>query len=305
MHKILAVRCLFFFCCLGVTAGCGGEREAPFARKGELGTQTDALVANNGLSVNGLSVNGLSVNGLSVNGLSVNGLSTPAFHSWFNEDPPQRDTIMKYVVNCAVSDGQTRTYTNPETGLSYNWQGQFGLARDWSEGSPATIEEQQIITACLIAHSNKFGVQISISVLGKDSWGQLIPFTTQELTTYSRTEACFFGNAFNGEGLFAGKDRMSLRAYESTPRACGLSSANDTQECPPILHVDSCADHCTLDPTRRYYTQCTYGGVVYRPLNTRILPSDIYKCGDGVCQFTESCGTGSTYDDCGVDCGPC
>ena len=67
----------------------------------------------------------------------------------------------------------------------------------------------------------------------------------------------------------------------------------------------SCKSFCTLDPSKKFYTQCTYNGVTYLPITTRILPTDVYSCGDGVCQFTESCGTGGTYDNCFVDCGTC
>jgi hypothetical protein len=43
----------------------------------------------------------------------------------------------------------------------------------------------------------------------------------------------------------------------------------------------------------------------YLPITTRILPSDLYKCGDGTCQFTEQCGTGTTAASCQADCGVC
>jgi len=29
------------------------------------------------------------------------------------------------------------------------------------------------------------------------------------------------------------------------------------------------------------------------------------KCGDGICQFTESCGNGSSANSCKADCGTC
>jgi hypothetical protein len=46
-------------------------------------------------------------------------------------------------------------------------------------------------------------------------------------------------------------------------------------------------------------------GVVYRPLTTRNKTTSIYTCGDGVCDPTESCGTGITPDNCYLDCGLC
>lgn len=306
MHQVLAEASrsrvsgyLKLLLCLGGTAGCGGVEKASAPETARLEAHIEALASNNGLSVNGLSVNGLSVNGLSVNGLSVNGLLSLSFSNWFEADPATREMVMKYVVLCAVPSGEVRTYTNPLTGLQYSWPGQFGLAPTWSQGVPAPELEQQLVTACLAAHTNRFGINIPISMLG-----QGIPCTSAELATYSEDEACFFGNAFTQEGIFAANARFFLQPGESTSRACGLSSRWGSTDCAPIIHVGSCREFCTLDATRTYYTQCTYNGVSYRALSTRILPQDIYRCGDGVCQFTESCGTGSA-NSCASDCGSC
>jgi hypothetical protein len=302
--------CVALLLCAGATVGCGGTEEAPLLPDEALERQPQALGTINGLSVNGLSVNGLSVNGLSVNGLSVNGLSVNGllsltFRNWFEADPSARNTVMKYIVLCAVPAGQTRTFTSLMTGLTYSWQGQLGLAPTWSLGLPALEVEQQLVTACLAAHTNKYGINIPISVLGRNAQGQALPYTSSELAAYSEDEACFFGNAFNDAGIFAANARFFLHASESTSRACGLSSRHGSTDCAPVVHVGSCKEFCTTDPTKDFFAQCTYNGVTYKAITTRIRPQDIYNCGDGVCQFTESCGTGGTYDNCYVDCGPC
>ncbi|MBN1207355.1 MAG: hypothetical protein JXB05_20920 [Myxococcaceae bacterium] len=296
----------------GGAVACGpvGEpathtQEHPGQQEAALADFESDLASTNGLSTNGLSTNGLSTNGLSTNGLSTNGLSALAFQNWFEAAPDERSTLMKYIVLCAVPAEQTRTYTSPVTGITYTWHGGLGLAPGWSTGLTPSLAEQQVVSACLAAHANKYGIHIFISVLGHSAQGVSIPYTSSELETYSEREACFFGNLFNDEGLFAANDRTFLHASESTTRACGLSSKVSSSECLPMLHVGSCKSFCTLDSSRTYYTQCTYNGVTYQPLTTRIRSTDIYSCGDGVCQFTESCGTGGTYDNCGVDCGSC
>jgi hypothetical protein len=301
--------------CMLSAAGCGvAEEGTPFEpealatqeAKAATGEEMDTLgLSVNGLSVNGLSVNGLSVNGLSVNGLSVNGLGTLTFQNWFEVNPTERKMVMKYIVLCAVPQGQSRTYVSPVTGKSYTWHGLLGLAPGWASGLQPTVDEQQVITACLAAHANKYGVHIYVSILGRSAQNVEIPYTSGELAAYSEMEACFFGNTFNDAGIFAANDRNTLRASESSPRACGLSARNQSTDCPPIVHVGYCKDYCTLNSAKTYYTQCTYNGVTYKPLTTRIKPADVYMCGDGVCQFTEKCGTGGTYDNCYVDCGAC
>jgi GLTT repeat-containing protein len=269
--------------------------------------ETDNGLAANGLSANGLSANGLSANGLSANGLSANGLSQLSFVTWFEQNPAQNDMVMRYVVRCAVPAGESRTYTDPQTQLTYTWQGLLGLAPGWASGQVATLEEQQLISACLAAHTNKFGVSVSISVLGQDAQGQLIPFTEEELHGYSRKEACFFGNLFTGEGVFFGVDSPRLHDNESSPRACVLSSVEPElrNDCAPLTYAGKCKDLCQHVHGEQFYLECALNGITYKPLTTRVAKRDVYACGDGICQFTESCGRGTRSNSCEKDCGRC
>jgi hypothetical protein len=194
------------------------------------------------------------------------------------------------------------------TGQLYSWSGNLGLAPGWASGRVATVAEQQVVSACLAAHVNKYGVHIPLSVLGRNASGQLITFTSSELVTFSRKEACFFGNLFTNEGIYVGNDRGNLSARESSARACSISSNADsvrTTDCAPLMYAGSCTTYCTLDATKTYYTSCTYNGVTYRPITTRLREEDIYLCGDGTCQMTESCGTANQYNNCLLDCGSC
>ena len=163
------------------------------------------------------------------------------------------------------------------------------------------MTEQQLISACLAAHVNKFGKRVPISVLGRTAKGQPIPTPPSELQEFSQREGCFFGNLFTSEGVFSGHDDIQLRSWESSVRACALGKGDSG--CAPLPQVGRCESYCTKDATGTSYTQCTYNGVTYAPLTTRIHPQDIYFCGDGVCQFTESGGLGYTTQRCTADCG--
>jgi hypothetical protein len=296
--------------------GCGTpsllEEETLDQRAQELRAK-DKLTANkqsdNGLSTNGLSTNGLSTNGLSTNGLSTNGLQSSTFSSWFSADPALRDNLMKYLILCAVPNGEVRTHTSPDTGVTYTWYGKLGLAPRWASGEAATEVEEQVISACLAAHTNPYGEKVDFSILGRDAEGVEIPYTWQELQVFNVREACFFGNLFREQGLYAGNDHTQLGASQSTVRGCGLSSVDNGTNpvCTVINRVGTCGDsaqQCVLDVTGKYYTQCTYNGVSYRPITTRIQTAIIYTCGDGICQVSEKCGQGWTPDNCS-DCGAC
>ncbi|WP_239470183.1 hypothetical protein [Archangium violaceum] len=264
-------------------------------------------LAFNGLAFNGLAFNGLAFNGLAFNGLAFNGLSTAEFSSWFQADPALGNMVMKYVVACALPPGETRSHTPPDSNITYTWTGNLGLAPDWANGAPASLAEQQLISACLAAHTNKFGVRVPISVLGRTGLGEAIPYTRQELEDFAEKEACFFGNLFTGEGIYVGNDGRMLHHNNSSSRACARSDEkeDERQPCMPIVRVHhKCDKYCEKDKEKDFYAQCTYKGVTYQAITTRMRKDDVFKCGDGVCQYTESCGTGDNPDDC-KDCGPC
>jgi hypothetical protein len=300
--------CRFLAVLLLPLMACGPLEEAPTGLEAPLDSLEQAQMMDNGLSLNGLSLNGLSLNGLSLNGLSLNGLSTQAFKDWFNADPALHNEVMRYIVRCAVAPKETRSFTSELTGTTYTWTGELGLALNWASGAVPTVAEQQVVSACLAAHVNTYGVSVPISVLGLKGDGKPIPIQKDELNIFDKSEACFFGNLFTGEGIYVGNDRTSLGPQESTSRRCALSPvlSGTDPACPPVKRVGRCeALSCQMDPNSKYYTRCTYNGVVYRPLTTRIRSAEIVSCGDGICQVSESCGTGSTPDNCGVDCGSC
>jgi hypothetical protein len=79
----------------------------------------------------------------------------------------------------------------------------------------------------------------------------------------------------------------------------------DASVCPPLLYVGQCSDVCTHSVGSCFYDSCTWNGKTYQPITTRLTMSERYFCGDGVCQFTEHCGTGIAADSCKADCGLC
>jgi hypothetical protein len=255
------------------------------------------------MATNGMATNGMATNGLNTSGLIVNAMNGSAFINWFNQDPALADMVMRYVVTCAVAEGSSRSWTNPTTGIQSIWNGSLGLTPGWASGQPADEAEEQLITACLAAHTNKYGLQVPISMQGQDAAGTPLPVGLLEFSIFAQREACFFGNIFRGEGVYAGSDAL-LPSDRSSVRACGLETPGTGDQCQPIHHVEPCSQLCTPDLRGNYFVSCTYNGKSYRAITTRIRTSDIHVCGDGVCQISESCGTGFTPDSC-MDCGPC
>ncbi|QSQ22416.1 hypothetical protein JY651_46110 [Pyxidicoccus parkwayensis] len=303
---------LFAVVLLAAGVGCGPVEEPDAEEVGavdsvEMEKQTGNGLSFNGLSFNGLSQNGLSFNGLSFNGLSSSGLSAAQFGTWFQSNPALADMVMRYIVRCAVPAGEVRSYTDPRKGRTYTWDGLLGLAPDWANGHQATTAEQQVVSACLAAHTNKRGISMAISVLGQNSRGQPIPSSFEELVDFPEQEACFFGNLFTGQGVYVGSDQGLLTGRRSSLRECALSPGPLQMEdnCPPMVPVGNCELTCDLRLLSPYYGYCYHNGIRYRALTTRMRSSDVFQCGDGKCQPTESCGLGVSYRDCLLDCGLC
>jgi len=290
-------------------SACGPAGDAPLVTAGEKdhGDAIQALVTNNGMSMNGMSMNGMSMNGLSTNGLTVTGLSKTSFSTWFNLSPVLNDIVMRYVVRCALASGKSLSWKNPVTGVKYSWPGTVGVAPGWTSGSPISVPEQQLVSACLAAHANKFLLQIPIAIEGRAADGKPLPISPRELATYDVRESCFFGDLFTGEGIFAGIDHADWGSRWSSLRACAFdyASIGTDRDCPPIRVVGVCSEICAPAEDGVSYDSCSYGGKTYKALATRIAPSSRSYCGDGRCDPQEQCGTGVSWDGCGVDCGHC
>lgn len=287
-----------------VAAGCGSQPETGATAEALLtknGLSSNGL-SSNGLSSNGMSSNGLSSNGLSSNGLSSNGLATADFLAWFEVDPVMSDMVMSYLTRCGMAAGQSLTFTWDDR--TYTWRGVLGLAPAWASGQPIPPPEQQLMTACLAAHSNRFGLHVPLSVRGPLADGvSLVALDPGEDTTFVEPEACFFGNLYDGSGVYDAAFLAAWTPEKTNPRGCAVE-AGLPGDCPPIQHLGSCADVCTplpgVSPT--VFGECAVNGVSYLPVTTYLQPSDVYLCGDGVCQFTESPDDPLTGLGCPSDC---
>jgi hypothetical protein len=147
-------------------------------------------LSGNGLSGNGLSGNGLSGNGLSGNGLSLYGLGSNGLtsDSYLMNSADGRTTI-SYLVRCALPANQTITKSD-QSGASYSFTGQIGVAPEWEWGNCSTDCQQQV-SACMLAHVNTSGQHIALWLVGDSP---AIGWTLSP--SYPDEEGSFFGNIF-------------------------------------------------------------------------------------------------------------
>ncbi len=287
---------------LSLVLACGGQEP----QGAQFDSQSDDLLSMNGLSTNGLSTNGLSTNGLSTNGLSTNGLNSLAFSTWFLLNTTLNDTVMRYIAKCALPSGQNLQVKL--LGKTYTWPGNLGLLPGWSNNGPLDYNSQQLLSACLAAHLNKYGQNVNISVRAYDAWGNAVAVSQGEAQAYSVEEACFYGNLFDGSGIFAAYSTNSplIVSGNTSLRACAADDG-DWGNCSPAMSnaYSSAQQVCSGGSVSSGYWSCTHWGVSYRPVCVKLLPSQINACGDGICQSTESCWSPSQGTGCEADCGRC
>ncbi len=296
-------------------AGCGAPQgdQGPLTPRALVGAR--AGIAMNGIAMNGIAMNGIAMNGIAMNGMTANGLApgegtnglaergltqgalaAPEFAAWFAQDPTYAAMVMRYVARCALGPDQSLSYE--QDGASWAWTGTLRVAPRWAAGEAIGAGEQQLVSACLAAHVNGLGQHVSLSVRGYLESGETIALDAGEAEGWTYREACFFGNLFDGTGVWNALEPDLLDPAVSTPRGCA-AEFGVAQSCPPMQRAGMCADVCAPGPDGVTWADCVAGGAHFRPVQVFLRAADVYRCGDGVCQeLTE------TAESCPADCAP-
>ena len=106
--------------------------------------------------------------------------------------------------------------------------------------------------------------------------GSAIPVTPEESAGYRFREAAFFGNLFDGSGVFVAPERDVLDPSVSTRRGCaaefGVPGA-----CGPMAQAGVAADRCTAGADGETYAACTVNGRTFRPVQVFLRESDVSR----------------------------
>jgi hypothetical protein len=231
---------------VGCSGAVGESEEAT-------GEAEQASVSLNSVSLNSVSLNSVSLNSVSLNSVSLNSVSLNSVSLNGLDDPSNRK-VWEYVVGCALPAGQSVTVSSQ--GVSYTWNGQLGLAPQWSHG-PCDESCQEWVSACVLARVDYAGVARQISLRG-DKPG--LATSAAERATYYDREATYYGNIFSIPQRFyaclsPGKTEI--------PRVCGPSVASCGFDV-----VGSCDDVCGRPRSDGSFPNCS-------------VPEDDHGCGHG------------------------
>jgi alpha-tubulin suppressor-like RCC1 family protein len=235
------------------------------------------LTSENGLRENGLRENGLRENGLRENGLRDLSFGTTAFKAWFDRDRPLADNVMTYVAKCALNPGQYLRYTDGG-GRSYAWAGSLGLAPGWATRA-ATVAEQEWVSACLMAFTNKCGNQVTISLRAPAEGApetNRFPLEAGEREGWKYQEAAFFGNLFASTGADANACDGG-GGQEQVQMGLGRECGSDNKNCGHKAQ-GACASKCTISTNAdKYYKSCTANGRTYARVITTYLDPTTWR----------------------------
>jgi hypothetical protein len=254
---------------LAALTGCAAE----VGDEEQVGVAQEAALSYNALSYNALSYNALSYNALSYNALSYNALSYNALS--YNalasiQDPSSVGTLsrqlLSYTVGCALNASQSFTFSwTDANGVPQDetYAGQLGLAPQWASAPLTSRTSQQLVSACLAARTNYFGVTVPISVRGLVD--VLLDNTTStELSAYPYVEGAFWGNLFAPTpSLNSCYNPRNVSHSRADQRDCATGHPDadgQLDACGIIQLTGSCDDQCDwFDPWNQLYVGCGEG----------------------------------------------
>jgi hypothetical protein len=197
------------FCILGF-AGCVAADGEEWA--------TDTVHQNaltlNALTLNALTLNALTLNALTLNALTLNRLDggVLVFDSERAGDLPHTESgrqLLQYIARCALVQGDVLRVES--SGDVWHFPGLLGMAPSW-ETESLDLEGQQIMTGCLLAHVNAFGVSVPLSVRSN----QLAEAGEDESAVYFYGDGAFYGNLYLGSPKKYACEIRANRFYDAS-----------------------------------------------------------------------------------------
>ena len=163
----------------------------------------------NAPSTDAMSFNAMSFNALTLNRDPALRVSDTALRRVVDPDGHFVDVLrddyalefLQYLVTCALPADQSLTW-EPAGEKALNWEGNLGLCPQWLDEAPSEHAGewgsacQELVSSCMLAHVNAFGVSVPISVRGVDIEEHSLPLSPATESEFRWQEGSFYGNIF-------------------------------------------------------------------------------------------------------------
>lgn len=205
-------------------------------------------VTSNAITMNALTTNALTTNADRIAELLRSTLESDSFGPGTSLGEalwdPNAQQLMAYLVSCALPPGQEVTWQPPPTSppvAPVTWQGALNLCPQWRDGGVAGDAScQELVSSCLLARNNAFGVEVPISIRGFDTRGGYFGGGTledgrPEYEAFPWREGSFYGNMFLPGSLHR---ELQVEAMHDGSRVKVVYHlASDPSPKPPVLDM--------------------------------------------------------------------
>lgn len=242
----------FVAACLGFTACVPIDDELGLPE--DISSSEQPAMVLNAMVLNAMVLNALSTNFHANGRMTEVPLTTDTYDPDWGEpklrfqlvDPNAR-VFMQYLVGCALDANQRIGWTNPWTQEVFIAKGQLGICPEWGhpqdpakpQNGRASERCQELVSACLLARVNKFGVAVPLSLRGEDTSTKFktAPATPVTETASNSTDKIASFNAcptqmYNDRDcgwrpLYVGKcipnTEVTVGAGAPSPKKCGTT----------------------------------------------------------------------------------
>lgn len=242
-----------------------------------------ALSTSNALTANALTVNALFPTALAPNALADSALRlddmTEGARAAIQDPSPAGDLsrkLLRYSVGCALDASQAFVFSWTDgQGVTHDerYPGALGVQTSWA-AAPLSPAGQRIVSACLAARTNYYGIMVPISA--RSPVEPLRTIDDDELAAFPHVEGAFWGNVFaETPFLNACFDAANVASSRAHLRECAAGHANGdgtVSPCGIIRLTGDCAAVCApIDPAGGYYGSCLDGPNASGPATPHVI----------------------------------
>jgi hypothetical protein len=225
-------------------------------------------MAPNAMAPNAMAPNAMAPNALSPNALGATALasgSLPVSAQLILQAPTLEGAIsrqlLKYAVSCALEPSQQVAVSWIDAdGVVQDevYTGFLGIAPGWASAPLTDPTQQRLVTGCLAARVNYYGVPVFVSLR---SGAAALETGVDEVSAYPYVEGVFWGNLFAAapyvNACFEAQNVAHSRAAMRDCAAGHVAASGVVVPCGIVAIAGPCTSVCNgFDSGGQFYTSC-------------------------------------------------